>query len=89
MPETIRRAVVIDTARGQHARLDAVPVSAVKLTGAFWGERRRLNRTVTLPTQFRLLEESGRIDNFRRAAGKKPELPFQGAYYNDSEVYTL
>jgi DUF1680 family protein len=33
-----------------------------------------------------LLEETGRIDNFRRAAGKI-RGPFRGAVYNDSDVY--
>jgi len=33
------------------------------------------------------LEETGRIDNFRRASGKKTDLPYQGAVYNDSDVY--
>jgi DUF1680 family protein len=87
MPESTRRSVVIDPSRGAHARLDSVPVSAVQLTGSFWGERRRILRQVTLPSMHRLLEETGRIDNFRRAAGKRPELPYQGAEYNDSDVY--
>ncbi len=87
MPEMIRRSVVVDTGHGPHARLAAVSLSVVKLTGAFWGERRRINREVTLPAQFRLLEETGRLDNFRRAASKMPALSFQGAYYNDSDVY--
>jgi DUF1680 family protein len=56
----------------------------------------RVNREVTLAAQYRLLEETGRIDNFRYAAGKdrspndptgqKP-LAHRGRYYNDSDVY--
>ncbi|HSH78989.1 MAG TPA: beta-L-arabinofuranosidase domain-containing protein, partial [Herpetosiphonaceae bacterium] len=37
-------------------------------------------------SQYRHCEETGRIDNFRRAAGKK-DIPFQGIYFNDSDVY--
>jgi DUF1680 family protein len=33
------------------------------------------------------LEETGRIDNFRRASGRKPGIPYRGAVYNDSDVY--
>lgn len=87
MLEPIRPSVVIDTSQSQHARLAGVPVSAVQLTGPFWGERRRILCQVTLPTMYQRLEETGRIDNFRRAAGKRPDLPYQGAVYNDSDVY--
>ncbi len=87
MPESTHRSVVVDTSRGEHARLAPVPVGDVKLTGALLGERRRVNREVTLPTQYQRMEETGRIDNFRRASGKRPDLPHQGALYNDSDVY--
>ena len=63
-----------------------MPVSAVRLTDQFWAPRLRLNREVTLPTQYRLLEETGRLDNFRRAAGKI-QVPFRGFFFNDSDVY--
>src|SRR5262249_32483223 len=55
---------------------------------AFWSPRLRINRETTLPSQYRLLVEKGRLVNFRRAAGKKTDIPFQGRYYfNDSDVY--
>jgi len=57
-------------------------LTAVELTDAFWAPRRRVNREVTLFSQYRLGEETGRIDNFRRAAGKK-DVPFQGRYYKE------
>jgi DUF1680 family protein len=48
--------------------------------------RLRINRDVTLPAQHRYLEETGRLDNFRRAAGGL-DVPFAGIYFNDSDVY--
>ena len=36
--------------------------------------------------QHRHLEETGRLDNFRRAAGKIGGS-FRGIYFNDSDVY--
>ena len=63
-----------------------MPVSAVRLSDQFWAPRLRLNREVTLPTQYRLLEETGRLENFRRVAGKS-QAPFQGFFFNDSDVY--
>lgn len=77
---------LVDTSASPHAVLQPVPLGAVRLTDAFWEPRRRRNREVTLPSQYQRCEETGRIDNFRRAAGKK-QGPFQGRYYNDSDVY--
>jgi DUF1680 family protein len=78
--------LVVDTSRSTHARLRPVPLTAVHLTDDFWAPRRRINGKVTLPSQYRYCEETGRIDNFRRAAGKK-SVSFQGRYFNDSDVY--
>ena len=80
------RAVVVDTTNSPHAMLQPVPITAVTLTDNFWRRRRETTRTVTLRTQYRHLEDTGRIDNFRRAAGKL-DVPFQGIYFNDSDVY--
>jgi DUF1680 family protein len=78
--------VIVDTSNSPYARLKPVPLTAVSLTDAFWAPRLRINREITLPGQYRLLEDTGRIDNFRRAAAKK-HIPFPGRYYNDSDVY--
>lgn len=80
------RPYLVDTSASPHAHLRPVPLGAVRLTDALWEPRRRRNREVTLPSQYRKCEETGRIDNFRRAAGKI-QGPFQGRYYNDSDVY--
>lgn len=78
--------VVVDTSRSPFARLKPVPLTAARLSDEFWAPRLRINREVTLPSQYRLMEETGRLDNFRRAAGKK-DGPFKGYMYNDSDVY--
>lgn len=82
-----RAAVVVDTSRSPHCRLRPVPLTAVQLTDEFWAPRLRINREVTLPAQYEQCEQTGRIDNFRRASGRKPGIPFQGIYFNDSDVY--
>lgn len=79
---------VVDLSRSPHAVLHPVPLSAVQIQDAFWAPRLTLNREATLPSQLRHCEETGRIDNFRRAAGKK-QGDFQGIYFNDSDVYKL
>jgi hypothetical protein len=45
------------------------------LADDFWSPCQRVLRKVTLPSQYRLLEETGRAGNFRRAAGKKDVPP--------------
>ena len=71
---------------GGAALFQTLSLSDVRVEGAFWGPRLDTLRTVTLPTQHRLLEETGRIDNFRRAAGRNTG-GFRGFAYNDSDVY--
>jgi uncharacterized protein len=78
--------VIVDTSYSPHARLRPVPLTAVALTDDFWAPRRAINRSVTIPSQYQLCEETGRIDNFRRAAGAI-DGSFQGIYFNDSDVY--
>src|SRR5690242_19751112 len=81
-----RTFAVVDTSGSPHCRLRPVPLTAVRLTDEFWAPRLRTNREVTLPEQYEQCEQTGRLDNFRRAAGKK-QVPFQGIYFNDSDVY--
>src|SRR5215212_10225441 len=80
------RAVAVDTARSPHVLLRPLPLEAVSLADDFWEPRRRINRRDTLPSQYRYLEETGRLDNFRRASGKIGG-EYQGIYFNDSDVY--
>ena len=59
----------------------------VSLTDGFWLPRLETNRTVTIPSIFRKCEEYGRIDNFRRAAGRLPG-PYVGQMpFEDTDVY--
>ena len=80
------RPVVVDTFNSPHARLRPIPLTSVTLTDTFWAPRMRVNREQTLPEQYHHLEETHRVDNFRRAAGKQPGT-FEGIYFNDSDVY--
>ena len=45
-----------------------VPFTAVQVTDQFWAPRIEINRTVTIPFAFGKNEETGRVDNFERAA---------------------
>lgn len=63
-----------------------VPIDAVTLDDPIWAPRIRINRQRTIPGQYRFLEETGRLDNFRRVAGGC-DGEFSGLYFNDSDVY--
>jgi DUF1680 family protein len=80
------RPPIVDTSRSPHVRLRPLPLDAVDLADDFWEPRRRINWEVTLPSQYRHLEDTGRLDNFRRASGKIGG-EYQGIYFNDSDVY--
>lgn len=66
--------------------MTSVPLSRVTVTDPFWKSRQETLRTVSLPIQYQQCVETGRIENFRRAArGEKGT--FEGRRYNDSDVY--
>ncbi|MGE5813874.1 MAG: glycoside hydrolase family 127 protein [Acidobacteriota bacterium] len=66
----------------------AVPMTDVKIDDEFWQPRMEINRTVTIPHIMRQNEETGRVANFLKAAGKL-QGPYQGRRYNDSDIYKI
>jgi len=76
----------IDTSKSPYAKLCPVGVSDVTLNDTFWAPRLEVNLKISLPSQYKLLWDTGRIDNFLRVAGKK-DVDFQGIWFNDSDVY--
>jgi DUF1680 family protein len=86
LDSTQRSPVVVDTSKSRYSRLRPLPLSDVHLLDDLLKPRRRVNHETTLPSQYDLLEQTGRLDNFRRAAGKM-DAPFSGVYFNDSDVY--
>ena len=78
--------VVVDNSKSRYSRLRPLSLGDVRLLDGVLESRRRVNREATLPSQYDHLEQTGRLDNFRRAAGKL-DAPFRGVYFNDSDVY--
>lgn len=76
----------VDFSHSRRVALRPVPVGAVELGGDFWGERLRRIAEVTLPSQYALLESTGRLDNFRRVFGAS-DAPYTGLFFNDSDIY--
>jgi uncharacterized protein len=73
-------------AKSPHAKLRDIPVHAVTITGGFWGPRREINVTRSIPTMHDLLEANGRMNNFRRLVGKS-DAAQSGPVFSDSDVY--
>jgi len=71
-----------------------VPFTSVHFNDAFWAPRIETNRKVTIPFAFQKCEETGRVDNFERAAmalrgeaftnKKAPGYPF-----DDTDIYKV
>ncbi|MCL2118411.1 MAG: glycoside hydrolase family 127 protein [Planctomycetaceae bacterium] len=68
--------------------MKAVPFTDVKLEDTFWKPRLETNRTVSIPHNYKWCEDTGRFDNFAKAAGLM-DGEFRGIYFNDSDVYKL
>ena len=68
--------------------ISPVAFTAVTFDDGFWLPRLTTNREVTIPYDFRKCEETGRIDNFAKAAGLL-EGPHEGIYFNDSDVFKV
>jgi DUF1680 family protein len=82
--------LVATSARGQqHAGypFTPVPFTKVKVTDAFWGQRLRASREVTIPLAFRKCEETGRYKNFEMAANPGPHNKVTGYSFDDTDVY--
>ncbi len=70
------------------SNLTPVPFHKVKVDSLFWSPRIDTIRRETTRYCLKRCEETGRIANFRRAAGMEPG-EFQGIYFNDSDVYKV
>ncbi|MBN1491600.1 MAG: glycoside hydrolase family 127 protein, partial [Phycisphaerae bacterium] len=78
----------VAAASAAEPRLRPVPFTDVKVADAFWQPRLETNRTRTLPHNLDWCEQTGRISNFAKAAGRM-EGKFEGIYFNDSDVYKV
>ncbi len=61
-----------------------LPLDRVRIHDRFWAPRQETNRSVTLPLQYRILQDTGRIDAFR--LGWQPGQPDQPHQFWDSDV---
>jgi DUF1680 family protein len=77
---------ILNLAKSPYAKLRSVPVHAVTIQNGFWGQRREVNVSKSIPSMEKLLEANGRMDNFRRLIGQSTAAQ-RGPVYSDSDVY--
>jgi uncharacterized protein len=68
--------------------IKVIPFTDVRFEDTFWKKRLETNRDTTIPINFKRCEETGRIDNFVKAAGKMAG-PHTGLFFNDSDVFKV
>ncbi len=78
-------------AQGQNGGypINSVPFTSVKVTDIFWGQRLKASREVTIPSSFRKCQESGRYENFVKAAHPSADYKFIGRGFDDTDVYKI
>ena len=64
-----------------------LPFTSVKVTDSFWGQRLKASREVTIPLAFSKCEESGRYENFVKAAHPSENYKVEGLPFDDTDVY--
>jgi uncharacterized protein len=68
--------------------IHAVPASAVTIDDGFWKPKMEVNRAVTIPYIMKQNEDTGRVANFEKAAGRKAG-PYEGRRFNDTDTYKI
>ena len=64
-----------------------VQFTSVKVSDGFWGQRLKASREVTIPLAFSKCEETGRYENFVKAAHPSEEYKVGGFSFDDTDVY--
>lgn len=94
MKKTLFSLLLVSLALGTNAQqksggypIDPVPFTSVKVTDTFWGQRLKASRDVTIPLAFSKCEETGRYENFVKAANPSKDYEVGGLSFDDTDVY--
>jgi len=69
-------------------KITGVPFNEVKINDNFWLPKIETNRTVTIPASFAKCEETGRVENFIKAAKKEGEFGTTFPF-DDTDIYKI
>ncbi len=78
--------MITNSKRSKVKAFDSIDIGRIELHDSLLKRRRDVNRKRSLPHQYQECERTGRIDNFRIAAGLK-EGNYCGRLASDSDVY--
>ena len=67
--------------------IEPVSFTSIKVTDSFWGQRLQASRETTIPLAFRKCEETGRYENFIKAARPSDTIKVTGYSFDDTDVY--
>lgn len=69
--------------------IQPVTFNHVHVNDQFWAPRIEVNATITIPYVLQKCRETGRVDNFLKAAGKKPPTNLTEYPFDDSDVFKV
>ena len=80
------------TVQAQSKKTSGYPITPVsftqvKVSDGFWGQRLKASREVTIPLAFSKCEETGRYENFVKAAHPSEKYKVGGLSFDDTDVY--
>ena len=84
--QTPRDQGILNLTHSPQAKMQDIPIHAVKMGDGFWASRMQVNIEKSIPTMLDLLEQHGVMDNFRRLSGSR-KVPRKGPLYTDSDIY--
>ena len=68
--------------------IQPVPFVDTEIVGGFWGPRLETNRRVTVWSNLKKCEETGRLANFAKTGGRL-NGGFDGIFFNDSDIFKV
>lgn len=77
---------VLNLSKSPYAKLHNIPVRAVTIRDGFWAGRRKTAVDKSIPSIWKLIEEHGYVDNFRRLS-KGKDVPRKGPVFTDTDPY--
>ena len=69
--------------------IQPVPFVSVKLNDSFWAPRIKLNQNATIPIALEQCYITGRVDNFKKAAGLMPGYFNTQFTFDDTDIYKI
>lgn len=69
--------------------IQPVTFNHVHVHDEFWAPRMEVNESVTIPYVLQKCRETGRVDNFLKAAGKKPPANITEYPFDDTDIFKV